>query len=208
MDVKATLGIFDDHPLTGKGIADFLKHEPGISILFVKHTKAELMEQLQSQAPHVLMLDVLAPDTRGLELFEVVSKKYPRVKMIAHTSLSSTILVESLLTLGVKAYVNKKQKPEDIVTAIREVLDDGIYLPADFQFLLKKPRDPYSALSAREVEVLHYIAREYTSIKIAEELNLSVNTVESHRKNIFTKLKVNNVAGMVREAGRLGYLPE
>lgn len=206
MTQKATLGIFDDHPLTSKGIAHFLTSETDVSILFIKSNKQDLLQQLETELPDVLMLDVLAPDVRGLELFETVLKKYPQLKVIAYTSLSGSILVENLLSLGVKAYVNKKQRPQDVMMAMNEVLNGQIYLPDDYSFLNKKAPESYNTLSEREVEVLLLIAKEYTSSKIAEELNLSVNTIESHRKNIFKKLQVKNVAGMVMEAARLGYL--
>lgn len=203
---KATLGIFDDHPLTGKGIAHFLTNEADISLLFIKNNKHDLLQQLETELPDVLVLDVLAPDVRGLELFEAILKKYPHLKVIAYTSLSGSILVENLLGMGVKAYVNKKQRPQDVLLAVTEVLNGQIYVPDDYSFLNRKAPESYNTLSEREVEVLLLIAKEYTSAKIAEELNLSVNTIESHRKNIFKKLQVKNVAGMVMEAARLGYL--
>jgi DNA-binding NarL/FixJ family response regulator len=201
-----TLGIFDDHPLTGKGVADFLKGESGFTVLFVKAGRQDLLDALATEAPDVLFLDILAADVKGLELFETVLKKYPRLKVIAYTSLTGTVLVENLLSLGVKGYLNKKQKPEDVLIAIDEVLNGHVYVPSDYAHLTKKEHETYSGLSEREIEVLHLISRELTSGEVATQLNLSVNTIESHRKNIFRKLNVKNVAGMVREAARMGYL--
>ncbi|MBS1636958.1 MAG: response regulator transcription factor [Bacteroidetes bacterium] len=205
---KIALGIFDDHPLTGKGIAHFFVNETDtIEVSFIKNTKADLLAQLETQNPEILVLDIIAPEVNGLELFELLHKKYPKIKLIAYTSLSSPILVENLLAIGVKGYINKKQPATDLLMAVRMVNDNSIYVPDDYSHLIKKFREiSNNNLSAREVEILKLIAQEKTSAKIAEELNLSINTIESHRKNIFYKLQVKNVAGMIMEAARLGYL--
>jgi DNA-binding NarL/FixJ family response regulator len=140
-------------------------------------------------------------------LYEHVQKNFPDVKMISFTSLSSPILVENLLATGVKGYVNKNQDIEDLILAIEHVYDGNLYLPDDYRFLIKKFHVlKKNSLTPREIEIVQLISKEYTTSDIASQYGISINTVENHRKNIFAKMNVRNVAGLVREASKLGYL--
>ncbi len=117
------------------------------------------------------------------------------------------MLVENLLSIGVKGFVNKKQPIEEVIEAIRIIQHGDIYLPKEFYFLTSKYRVKHSSiLSTREIEILQLIANENTSQNIAEKLSLSIHTIENHRKNIFKKLEVKNLAGMIMVASRLGYI--
>ena len=140
-------------------------------------------------------------------MYEYVCKNYPGLKVLAFTTLSSPVLVENLISMGVKGYVNKSQPESDLIAAIKTVAAGHFYLPPDYDFLLKNPGALDSiTLSEREIQILQLVAREFTTNDVAQQLGISVNTVENHRKRIFTKLQVKNVAGMVREAVKLGYI--
>jgi DNA-binding NarL/FixJ family response regulator len=116
-------------------------------------------------------------------------------------------LVENLLAMGVKGYVNKNQDIEELLEAIKKVWNGDVYLPDDYSFLAKQNRTGVAiALTTKELTIMQLIIREFTTVDIAKELQLSVNTIENHRKNIFNKLDVSNVAGMVREASKLGHV--
>ena len=203
---KIRAGVFDDHPFTLKGLSGHLVAE-GIELVFSCQNKEQLIRSLDSSEIDVLILDIVAPDVSGIELFEMVSKRYPHIGMIAHTTLTSVMLVENLLSVGVKGYVNKKQDPADIISCIRKVCADEICVPEQYSFLISRYRETNNTiLTQREIEVLQLIAKEYTSTEIAKELSLSVYTVENHRKRIFVKLNVKNLAGMIVEASRMGYI--
>ncbi len=202
------IGIFEDHPIVLKSIIQTIKTQNNFELIFGAKTKNELFEQLsQNVELDVMIVDMLSSDVFGMEIYTYLNKNYPDINIIAFTSLSSVILVENLLSIGVKGYVNKNQEPEDLITAINHVHNGKLYLPNNYGFLAKGfIVNKQVILSAREVQITQLIAKEFTSSDIAKQLQISENTVENHRRNIFEKLGVKNAAGMVREAAKLGYL--
>jgi DNA-binding NarL/FixJ family response regulator len=202
------VAIFEDHPIVLRSLTSVIKDEPNFNFKFGVTTKVDLYKSLvEFKNLDVLILDFLAVDVTGMELYEHVQKNFPDVKMISFTSLSSPILVENLLANGVKAYVNKNQDIDDLLKAINEVYEGRICLPDDYKFLASKINTlKKNTLTPREIEMVQLISKEYTTNDIATQYGISINTVENHRKNIFAKLNVKNVAGLVREASSLGYL--
>jgi DNA-binding NarL/FixJ family response regulator len=203
---KINIGIFDDHTFTAKGVAYYLTNNT-IHISFCCQTKTELIASIEASEIELIILDVIAPDVLGLELFETIANNYPAIHIIAHTTLSSAMLVENLLSIGVKGFVNKKQPEADLLACIQAVCAGEIHIPEEYHFLTSKYRTLSSnILSPREVQILQLISAELTSQAIADRLTLSLFTVENHRKSIFKKLAVKNLAGMLMTASRLGYI--
>jgi DNA-binding NarL/FixJ family response regulator len=205
---KIKLGIIDDHPAIGYGLVSELGKHREYKVLFSVSEKKVILKQLSVTLPDVLIMDILMPDTTGIEAFKEVLREFPDLRIIAYTSLNSPLIVELLLKAGVKGYLNKNHSFDELKEAISEVYNDEIYLPEDYKFILKKFRtDPLSVeLSKREIEVLTLIAQEKKTSEIASLLNISVNTVETHRKNLFQKLNVTNLAGLIKCAIHLGYV--
>ncbi len=205
---KTRIGIFDDHPLIGKGLADYiLEADSSMEIIFLCKTKEDLLNQVKLDEPNILILDIVAPDVTGLELFETIASHHPSIKILAYSTLNSAILTENLLSIGVRGFVNKKQDPSEIIKAIHLLLEDKMAIPEEYKFLTSKYRElNHAVLSKREIEILQMIANELTSAEIAEKLFLSLHTVENHRQNIFRKLDVKNLAGLIMTANKLGYI--
>ena len=203
---KIRAGIFDDHTFSAKGLSDFLVNK-GIEVRLICTSKSDLIDKLKSAELDILILDIAAPDVAGLELFEYCALKHTDIRLIALTSLSSVMLVENLLSIGIKGFVNKKQKEEDILECVRRVHNNEICLPKEYHFLISKYRvaSPVN-LSAREVEIIQLISQQFTSQEIAVKLSISFFTVENHRKNIFKKMGVKNIAGMIMAAKNMGHI--
>lgn len=203
-----TLGIFDDHPIVSGGLQAFLAKERDlVTVLFCENTRAKLLDAIENEMPDILVLDIVAADVNGLDLFEEILSLYPDAKIIAYSTLKSTILVENLLSIGVKGFVNKSQSPSDLLTAIIGVHRGNIEVPEKYKFLTSKFRTPQARnLTKREIEIIALIAQEATTQEIAEKLGVSTKTVENHKSNIFNKLEVKNAAGLILVATRLGYL--
>jgi DNA-binding NarL/FixJ family response regulator len=203
---KIRAGIFDDHTFSAKGLSDFLVNK-GIEVRLICTSKSDLIDKLKSAELDILILDIAAPDVAGLELFEYCALKHKDIRLIALTSLSSVMLVENLLSIGIKGFVNKKQKEEDILECVRRVHNNEICLPKEYHFLISKYRvaSPVN-LSAREVEIIQLISQQFTSQEIAVKLSISFFTVENHRKNIFKKMGVKNIAGMIMAAKNMGHI--
>lgn len=205
-----TVGVFDDHPVVLDGIARAMdEHPETFRLLFTASAKDDLLEEVRKVSPRVLVLDIISADVNALELFEYFRGRYPSVSIIAHSSLTTPALIQNLLFLGVKGFVNKRQPIGDLLHAISLVAEGHVSVPEDYKYLTSKyhSEEP-TLLSEREIEIVNLIANEFNSAQIAEKLQLSVNTIENHRKRIFFKLNVKNVAGMVLEASRLAYIRE
>lgn len=202
------IAIFEDHPIVANSLKLTINAMPNCNLIFIAKTKSELYTKLREYNNlEIIIVDVIANDVSGLEIYEHLNVNYPLTKVISYTTLSSPVLVENLLANGVKGYVNKNQEVEDLIDAINKVANNEIYLPEDYSFLSKKYEINKSIiLTDREIEIMQFIIKEYTTIDIASLLKISVSTIESHRKSIFAKLNVKNVAGMVREASKLGFI--
>jgi DNA-binding NarL/FixJ family response regulator len=203
---KIILGIFDDHPFFIKGLKDFLEQHDFISIAFTASTKDDLEKELNNMLPDILIMDVLAPDVTGLELYFNARKKYDALKIIAYTSLRSEILIDSLLSLGVKGYVNKNQPPEDLLEAIKDVHYDLISVPEEYKDLIPEETHTKEIFTPRESQIMKLIATGQTSDLIASELRVSLRTIENIKVNLFKKLEVKNAAELILVATRLGYI--
>lgn len=210
MEKRITVGIYDDHPVVLDGIVRALgEHTDAFELLFTASRRDELMWNCQTQLPRVLVLDIISSEVKALELFEHFREEHPEVAIVAHSSLANPALIQNLLFLGVKGFVNKRQPLQDLLHTLALVGEGHISVPEDYRYLTSQFRAAEaSLLSEREVEIVNLIAAEYNSMQIADALHLSVNTVENHRKRIFLKLNVKNVAGMVLAASRLAYIRE
>jgi DNA-binding NarL/FixJ family response regulator len=202
------IAFFEDQPIVCAGLNSFFSTQEDLKVLFYATNKQDLYSKIQQHSGlDIIIVDLIASDVQGLEVYEYLHKNHPNLGIIAFTSLSSPILVENLLAMGVKGYVNKNQDIEELLEAIKKVWNGDIYLPDDYSFLSKQNRVGAAiTLTTKELTIMQLIIREFTTVDIAKELHLSVNTIENHRKNIFNKLDVSNVAGMVREASKLGHI--
>jgi DNA-binding NarL/FixJ family response regulator len=207
---RITVGVFDDHPIVLDGIKQAIGlHGDPFDLLFSVSSRADLMKNIKTGLPKVLILDIISSEIKGLELFEYFKENHPEVMVLAHSSLASPALMQNLLFLGMKGFVNKRQSSDDLLHAISLVAEGHIYVPEDYRYLTSKYyKVNTSLLTDREIEIVNLIADEKNSAQIADLLCLSVNTVENHRKRIFLKLNVKNVVGMILEASRLAYLRE
>jgi DNA-binding NarL/FixJ family response regulator len=202
------IGLFDDHAMISKGLSTLLStYKSDFNIEFVANDKASLIKNLSNKEIDVLILDIIAPEVSGLELFEMAVADFPDIRVLAYSSLNSPILIENLLSIGVMGFVNKKEDESVILNAIISVYNNTIYLDDQYKYLSSKYRDLVpSLISAREMEIIQLIAKEMTSQEIARSLHISLRTVENHRNNIFKKLDVKNTAGLMVMASRLGYI--
>lgn len=205
---KIKIGLVDDHQAVAQGVAAELGKTEEYVVHFILSGKEELSATLSTSLPDVLVMDVVMPGSTGIETFHEVLSAYPDLKIIAYTALNSPMLIEQLLRSGVKGYVSKNQPLAKLAEAISDVHYDRVYLPEDYAFLKRKIRnsDGPEELSKRETEILMLIAAEKKTAEIAEQLQISVNTVETHRKHLFDKLQVSNLAGLIKAGFDLGYL--
>lgn len=205
---KINIGIVDDHQAIAQGLAFELAKNPNHQILFTIFEKTEIIQALHKNQPDILIMDVVMPGNTSVENFKEVLQVFPQLKIIAYTALNSPMMIEMMLRMGVKGYLNKNQALNEINEAVADVYYGRIHVPLEYQFILRKlkGKEQIEELSKREIEILKLITAEKKTNEIAELLEISINTVETHRKHLFEKLNVTNLAGLIKAAMDQGYI--
>lgn len=208
--------ILDDHEIFSRGLKLLLEEETDIEVVSTVTSGSQLLEVSSKNDYDVLLLDVQVPDIEPEELLQQIRKHNPSARVIYLTMMRGTRYIHRLLKYNIEGYVLKDAPVEELVLAIRKVHHGGTYYTDAVnvvdageevkQTIIINDNKIEQIISKREVEVLKLICQEYTNADIAKKLFLSVDTVNSHRKNIFLKLGVNNTAGMVKYALQHGLL--
>ncbi len=205
--------ITDDHPLAIGGIQNMLAPIEFIEVIQTYTSGTDLLEGLRLEQPDVLLLDILMPEQSGQEIAEQVSKTYPRIKILALTSLDAPYYVKGMMRRGCLGYLLKNTSQDKLVKAIEEVYAGREFIEPLLQSQLlhqvtkgKKAHasGPIPILTSREKEILQLIVEEHTSQEIADKLYLSLRTVEGHRLNLLQKLDAKNTVGLVKMALQMG----
>jgi DNA-binding NarL/FixJ family response regulator len=211
--VNIKLAIADDHPLVINGLTHILANCADMSITGSYQNGEELLSGITTQQPDVLLLDIQMPGQTGEELAEIISEKYPLIKMLALTNLDNVFYIKNMLKKGVHGYILKTARENILLDAIRAVYNGEQYLePVLKEKLLqdtlhsKQPRSTDPVLSRREKEVLKFIASNLTSQQIADKLFISKRTVDNHRMSLLMKMDVKNVAALVKKAIQTGMI--
>lgn len=196
--------IVDDHTLFIDGLKSMFDFVDDIVVIGEACTGTAAIEKAAQLKPDVILLDIGLPDIDGTEVCKRV-KDQQEVKIITLSMHEEHTFITRMLDSGASGYLLKNAKKDQVIEAIREVHSGGTYYSKEITDILltgmkaaSQPEEPL--ISRREHEVLKLIVYEYTTSEIAEKLFISMNTVESHRSNLLTKLKVKNTAGLVRVA--------
>jgi DNA-binding NarL/FixJ family response regulator len=212
-----TVLLVDDHTIVRQGLRALLLSEGDISIVAEAQTGREAVELASQHNPRVVIMDLAMPRLNGAEATRQILKTVPSTKVIVLSTYGDDEHVQQALGAGAAAYLLKQTAAEDVVQAIREVLNGNAYFsPAIAKRLREQACQEKGAgqqpartdveLTQREAEVLQLIAEGYANKQIAAELNLSVKTVEKHRQQVMQKLGIHNIAGLVRHAAAKGII--
>lgn len=188
--------IADDHKLFADGLYSLLKDEEDMHITDIANDGKELLSILQSVKPDIVLLDINMPGLNGLEAAKYIKQSYPSLKIIILSTYNADHLVDKSKNLGANGYLLKTTDKEELLQTIRLVWAGQ----ACFPYRLPKTINEFDNddflkqfnLTKREFEVLKLIKKEYTNQQIADELFLSIYTVETHRKNIMQKLNLKS----------------
>lgn len=202
------VAIADDHAMFVDGIESILKMEDSIKVIDRCFDGQSVFNMLKKQAIDVLLLDINLPDLSGIEVSKRLHTEFPDVKVIALSMHNEESIVSEMLKNGARGYILKNTGREELVQAIHTVAEGLTYFSKDVTetimgSLTKKPAAKKNfalapKLSYREKQILSLIVKEYTNPEIAEQLFISLKTVETHRSNLISKLNVRNTAGLVR----------
>jgi DNA-binding NarL/FixJ family response regulator len=192
--------LVDDHQMFLDGMIAVLSQEEDMQILFVENSAKVALKKIKNQVPDIVITDISMPDMNGLEFVKILKKDFPEIKILVLSMFENIQSSE-----GIDGYLLKETDKKTLIKAI-----NGIVLRNEKHFVAENKKNSLdfnkSILSPREKEIIQLIAQEYTTEQIAERLFISKNTIDTHRKNIFYKLDVKNIAGLVKKAFYLGIL--
>lgn len=213
---KTRVLLVDDHAIVRAGVKLLLQSQPDLEVVGEAEEGRQAVEMVSELRPDVVLMDVAMPGMNGLEATQRIKESFPRVQVLALTMHEDERYFFQILQHGASGYVVKGASPADLLAAIRAVSQGQAYLhPSVAKQLLDdylkrvesgEEQDSYDGLSEREREVLRLIAEGRTSRAIADELVLSVNTVERHRANIMGKLSLHSRAELIKYAIRKGLI--
>lgn len=207
------IAIADDHPIVIEGISNLLRSRAHFRVSATYGTGTELLEGLIHDVPDVLLLDFYFPDTTGVQLVRVITKKYPQVRILVITSSDSALDVRDMMQNGCSGYILKSAALPILVEAIETVYKGGQYLqPVIKEQLLeallttpkKKPTD--YKLTQREQTILTLLSEGKTNNEIASQLFVSLRTIENNRLSLYKKLGVKNTAELIKNALQQGLI--
>jgi hypothetical protein len=196
---KIKIALVDDHQMFLDGMISVLSNQNEFEIVFVENNPQVALLKIRTNIPDILISDISMPEMNGLEFIKLVKKDFPDIKILVLSMFESLQSVQDI-----DGYLLKETNKEKLINTIKDIVQNdkkhfgtGQIIENTFDF--KK-----SILTDREKEVIQLIADEYTTDQIAEKLNTSKSTIETHRKNIFYKLQVKNIAGLIKKAIYLG----
>ncbi len=206
--------IVDDHAMIRKGLRLILEAHSGLTVVGEAGTMQEAIEVAARVKPQVITLDLTMPGPTGVVSIEGLRAAAPGAKLIVVTMHDDPAYVRSAIAMGAAGYINKSAADTELIHAIRAVMRGRAFLDVSGvatmeSILTPKPaqrKSPVDTLSEREREVLREVARGYTNQQIADDLGLSVKTVESYRARLMRKLGLKERADLVRVALDLGLI--
>lgn len=220
--VTTKILIADDHPMFREGVRRILENEDSYKVVAEARDGQEAIKLIEQNPVDLVIMDINMPGLDGVEATRLLVKEQPSLKILALTMHREDRYIMKMLKAGALGYILKDDGKDKLLEAVETVLTGNSYFGHDVSetllssFMNKKvlaenqaPSEPKVNLTERELEILKLItANELTSEEIANRLNISKRTVDTHRKNILVQLGAKNSVGLVKYAIKLGLLEE
>ncbi len=192
--------IVDDHRLFNDGLNHMLQSEPDIEVIAQIYDSREALQKIDVAIPDVVLMDFNMPHINGIELTHLLLQSWPGLKIIILSMYDEALYIDKFKKAGTRGYLFKTASAQQVVQAINLVFNNETIFPdsnqkhthAEDDFLKKLK------LSNREIEVINLVKEGMTTKEIAEKLNISFYTAETHRKNIKTKMGIKGEADFVK----------
>lgn len=209
--------IADDHAILRSGLRLLIETQPELTVVGEAGTGAETLKQARALRPDLILLDINMPEMDGLTAIPDLRAELPESRILILTMHDDAAYLRQALEAGASGYVLKKAVDQELLMAIRSVRRGEVYVhSAMTQKLMesyaappvRSDGDPWATLSEREYDVMRRVALGYTNGEIADELHLSVKTVESYRARGMEKLELETRAQVVQSALKHGHLDQ
>lgn len=214
---KLRVFVADDHAVLRDGLKALVNAQPDMEIVGEADNGQTTRERVRELTPDILLMDISMPELNGVAAAELIKQECPSIKIIVLTAYKDRGYLHRFLKVGVSGYVLKISAADELIEAIRLVAKGGTYLDPE---MADRSADEYmesrrlkgemrrKELTRREEDVLRLIAQGHSNKEIAQQLNIAVKTVESHKANLMQKLELRTRTEIVRYALRQGWLHE
>jgi DNA-binding NarL/FixJ family response regulator len=206
---KAKVFLVDDHPIVRQGLGLLINREPDLVVCGEAEDAPSALQVMLSAQPDLMVIDISLDGPDGLELLKTIRLKEPILPVLILSMHEESTYAERSLRAGANGYIMKQEATERVLVAIRRILDGKVYLSERLtnkmleQFVHgagSSKNDPLMTLSDRELEVYRLIGAGHGTRQIADELHVSVKTVESYQAHIKEKLSLRNARELVQHA--------
>ena len=209
--MEISVFLADDHKIIRDGLRSLLESQECMKVVGEAENGREALKLVNKLKPDVIIMDISMPDLNGIEATRQILTESPEVKVIALSMHSDRRFVIRMFRAGVSGYLLKDGAFGELVNAIEAVMDEGTYLTPKIAGILIKDlknsaneNSSLSVLTAREREVLQLIAEGRSTKECADTLNVSIKTVETHRRQMMEKLEIHSIAELTKFAVREG----
>jgi len=199
---KIKVLVVDDHPMVLEGMSAMLKEISFVELMGTAANAALAIDTISNQHPDLIITDINMPGMSGIELTAKLKTDYPKVKLIGMSTFNERSYISQMIQSGADGFLVKSAAKEEIEEAILSVWEGKMYLGVDSNINKQEVKElqQQPTLTRREKEVLQLIVEGLSNPQISDKLCISLNTVDTHRKNLLLKLEVNNTASLVRQA--------
>ncbi|MFP4368172.1 MAG: response regulator [Candidatus Kapaibacterium sp.] len=201
-----TIVLADDHEVVRVGLRRLISVDKSLKILDEAANGREAIKLAEHYNPHLVLLDILMPEMNGIDAVKHIKNNMKGVMAVMLTAFEDSKHLEQAMQAGADGYLSKDISAKDLNKAIHDVMkgervfSKSIINIINKKFDYKQLEEEPVIITKREQEILDLVARGRTSQEIADNLDISIRTVESHRYNIMKKLDIKNAAGLVRYA--------
>jgi DNA-binding NarL/FixJ family response regulator len=198
--------IADDHALIREGLRKTLSGEPDMTLIGEATNVVELFKQLERLVVNIILLDITMPGESGLDALKELHQKYPHIPVLVLSFHPEHRFAVRALKAGAAGYITKQSATEELVQAVRKIVGGGKYVSAALAEELATELNthsgklPHETLSDREFQVMRLIAAGKKSSEIAEELSVTISTVNTYRMRILEKMKMQSNVELARYA--------
>lgn len=206
---KHKVFVVDDHPIVRQGLALLINQEPDLSVSGEAEEAHTALKRIAASSPDVVIVDISLNGPDGLEVIKAIRASDPSLPLLVLSMHDEAVYAERALRAGANGYIMKQEATETVLVALRRILNREIYVSERVankllhQFIsgtATAKRSPVSDLTDRELEVFRLIGEGHGTRQIAEELHLSVKTVESYQAHLKEKLSLRSGRELVQHA--------
>ncbi len=203
--------IVDDHPIVRRGLEQLINQESDLSVCGDAGSIPQALKAIENSEPDITIVGIDLGHSSGISLLKDLTRYYPGVSTLVYSMHNESVYAERCLRAGAKGYIMKNEPFENVVSALRKILEGEMYISRKIRrelldkILIKKSEACGSLvdlLSNRELEVFHLVGQGLKIQKIAENSNLSISTIESHVYNIRKKMNFRNIRELFVHAAK------